>query len=127
MATYLTTDSELTAIADAIREKTGTSQPISYPAGFVNAISGISTGQGGSDFSKYISGTLYYYENSTMTSARHNVFTCAPFEQISLPALESVPVGMFMSCDRLSSVFLPACSFVGNYAFYDCPNLSIVR
>ena len=35
---YLTRKSELTSVADAIREKGGTSDPLVYPDGFVTAI-----------------------------------------------------------------------------------------
>lgn len=45
MATdYLTTDTELTSIANAIRTKGGTSANLTYPAGFVDAIDAIQTG-----------------------------------------------------------------------------------
>lgn len=44
MADYLTTDTELTSIADAIRTKGGTSASLTYPSGFVQAINDISTG-----------------------------------------------------------------------------------
>lgn len=42
--TYLTTDEELTSVADAIRTKGGTSSPLVYPTGFVSAINAIPTG-----------------------------------------------------------------------------------
>lgn len=42
MANYLTNTEELTAVADAIREKTGESGSLIYPSGFVSAIEGIS-------------------------------------------------------------------------------------
>ncbi len=41
MENYLTTDAELTAVADAIRAKGGTSEALSYPAGFVSAVAGL--------------------------------------------------------------------------------------
>lgn len=44
MADYLTTDTELTSVADAIRTKGGTSAALTYPAGFVSAIQAIPTG-----------------------------------------------------------------------------------
>ena len=44
MADYLTTDTELTSIANAIRTKGGTSANLTYPAGFVDAIDAIQTG-----------------------------------------------------------------------------------
>lgn len=49
MADYIVTSGELTSVADAIREKNGTSGSLSWPDGFV---SGIGSGGGGSsDFS----------------------------------------------------------------------------
>ena len=46
MADYLTTDTELTNVANAIRTKGGTSAALTYPAGFVSAIQAIPTGGG---------------------------------------------------------------------------------
>lgn len=46
MAEYITTDTELTSVADAIRAKGGTSAALTYPAGFVSAIEAIPTGGG---------------------------------------------------------------------------------
>ena len=43
---YLTTDTEITGIADAIRYKGGTSSSLVYPVGFANAIYAIQTGSG---------------------------------------------------------------------------------
>lgn len=50
MANYLTADTDLTAVADAIRAKGGTNEPLSFPAEFVNAIGDIQTGGGGQDY-----------------------------------------------------------------------------
>lgn len=44
MAIYLTTDTDLTSVADAIRTKGGTSAQLTYPSGFVTAIQNIPTG-----------------------------------------------------------------------------------
>lgn len=44
MAEYLTNTADLTAVADAIRAKGGTSSQLVYPAGFVSAIQAIQTG-----------------------------------------------------------------------------------
>lgn len=40
-------DANLTAVADAIRAKGGTTDPLSFPTGFVNAVAAIQTGGGG--------------------------------------------------------------------------------
>jgi len=47
MADYLTNDTDLTSVADAIRAKGGTSASLTYPTGFVSAIQAIPTGGGG--------------------------------------------------------------------------------
>lgn len=41
---YIATETDLTAVADAIRTKGGTSSPLVFPNGFVNAIQNIPTG-----------------------------------------------------------------------------------
>lgn len=46
MSNYLTTDTELTSIANAIRTKGGTSGQLTYPSGFISAIENIPTGGG---------------------------------------------------------------------------------
>ena len=50
MSDYITNDTDLTAVADAIRTKGGTSAPLEYPNGFITAIGNISGG-GGTDTS----------------------------------------------------------------------------
>nr|DAH60794.1 MAG TPA: hypothetical protein [Caudoviricetes sp.] len=40
MTEYLTTDTDLKKVADAIREMTGRTDPLSFPDGFVSAIAG---------------------------------------------------------------------------------------
>lgn len=44
MAKYIVDSSDMTDIADAIRAKGGTSDPLVYPAGFISAIENMSTG-----------------------------------------------------------------------------------
>lgn len=46
MADYLVRDTSLTAVADAIRERGGTTAPLSFPAGMASAIRGIQNGGG---------------------------------------------------------------------------------
>ena len=43
MADYLTNDADLKAVADAIRAKGGTGEPLTYPGGFASAIEAIKT------------------------------------------------------------------------------------
>jgi len=62
MADYLTNTTELTAVADAIRAKGGTTASLVYPDGFVSAIGDIESGGGGSSglvLNIIISGSTY--------------------------------------------------------------------
>ena len=43
---YLVQDTSLTAVADAIREKGGTTAPLSFPAGMAKAVRNIQSGGG---------------------------------------------------------------------------------
>lgn len=54
MADYLVQDTSLTAVADAIREKGGTTAPLSFPDGMAKAVRGIQTG--GTDISLGLTG-----------------------------------------------------------------------
>ena len=49
MAEYLVQDTSLTAVADAIRAKTGGSTPLAFPSGMVSAIAGITSGSSSGD------------------------------------------------------------------------------
>lgn len=46
MAEYLVQGASLTAVADAIREKGGTTAPLSFPAGMAEAVRNIQSGSG---------------------------------------------------------------------------------
>ena len=43
-------DAGMTSVADAIRAKAGTTEPLAWPDGFITAISGIETGGGGASW-----------------------------------------------------------------------------
>lgn len=64
MSDYLVTDAELTAIADAIRTKGGTSTSLSFPTEFVSAINAISGGGG----LEYEEGTFEPTSNTNLYS-----------------------------------------------------------
>lgn len=49
MAEYLVQGKSITAVADAIRERGGTTDPLSFPAGMAEAVRGIPSGECGID------------------------------------------------------------------------------
>lgn len=61
MADYVVSDTSLGAVADAIREKGGTSEPLEFPDGFVTAIGEISGGEEPSE-------SYYCYTSRSITS-----------------------------------------------------------
>ena len=68
MAEYLTNTADLTAVADAIRAKGGTSAPLIYPDGFVTAIESIQAGGGANELLEWFGGSKYYTTTITPTS-----------------------------------------------------------
>lgn len=76
MADYLTTDTELTSIANAIRTKGGTSASLTYPAGFVTAINNIPAG--GTLISKSITANGTYNASSDNADGYSSVEVLVP-------------------------------------------------
>ncbi len=97
-------DADLTSIADAIREKAGVSDSFVFPDGFVEAVSGISTGGGDSLAIQIIEGTVTEINDSTATKIGKFAFG----KGSSLAASEA----------KLTSVRFPEANNVDNYAFY---------
>lgn len=63
MTEYITTDTELTDVADAIRTKGGTSAALEWPTDYVDAIDAIETGGGG----EYVIIPRYSSNNGNVT------------------------------------------------------------
>lgn len=66
MANYIASDTDLTAVANAIRTKGGTSASLAFPADFVSAIGAIETGGGGG--LKYETGIFTLDTDLTLTN-----------------------------------------------------------
>lgn len=66
---YTVKQSSLTAVADAIREKGGTSESLSFPNGFVNAVGALSGGGGGIELATITClHTVNYYTDENMVA-----------------------------------------------------------
>ena len=64
MSDYRISGTDLTAVADAIRTKGGTSLPLSFPDGFVSAVEDISSGGGSTLITKIITANGTYNASS---------------------------------------------------------------
>lgn len=90
MANYLTTDTELTSVADAIRAKGGTSAQLTYPAEFVSAIQAIPTGGGDTLAKRLLNGlstdTADFAVPDGVRQIRSYAFAYTSFGNITLPS-----------------------------------------
>lgn len=126
---YFTTDTDLTAVADAIRQKGGTTAPLTYPNGFVSAIQNIPTG-GGGDINAIIDSSISgHYENATVTHIGDGKFrNCVNLESVSFPNVTSIGgANVFYNCTSLRSISFPKLGpVVKGYAFQNCSALEMV-
>lgn len=83
MAERIVQEESLVAVADAIRAKGGTTDALSFPTGFADAISAIQTGGGGGGIA---TGTFVLDEDSKTVEITHNV---GSVPKIALYYLES--------------------------------------
>ena len=87
MANYLTNDTDLESVADAIRTKGGTSAQLEFPSGFVDAIDAISGG-GGDSGELIFNHVKYTWE--TVTAGANTITNCSQVESY-LKGLSSIP------------------------------------
>lgn len=68
-------DAAMSSVADAIRAKGGTTEPLAWPEGFTAAIAGIETGTGGvslADVDVYVAD--FYYDEVAVTAGALDVY-----------------------------------------------------
>lgn len=140
-------DADLTAVANAIRTKGGTSAQMAFPAGFVSAVEAIETG-GGADldlqtalisgiFDKdyEISGTTigrafancvgeYNINFPDVTTLRVNAYTFenSQFASINLPKLQGT-IGSAFRSFKGKHIYAPKIQTAADNAFDSCSNL----
>lgn len=104
---------KLTAIADAIRAKTGGTDALTLD-GMAEAVAGIQAG-GGDDLAKaLIERTKTELNSSSIeTVAPYAFYLYNNFESISLPACTNLQHHAFYDCQSLRSVYLPNVTEVG--------------
>ena len=114
----------LTNIADAIRDKKGTSDPINAQD-FASEIESIETGGGGDEELQEI---LNVYERKYNVIDNSNIKSITPYmfysfstlTSISLPKCSIIGQGAFYSCNKLTSISIPKCEILGPSAFELC-------
>lgn len=152
----LVQDASLTYVANAIRAKTGGTDQLTFPSGFVAAIEGITTGGGATE--PYIEETFDVDQNligvvlhgytwirpsafyncsnliltslpSEITKINNYAFSgCASLALAELPSgVTNIGNGTFRFCANLTLTSLPSrLAFINQYAFKGCTGLTSI-
>lgn len=112
------------AIADAIRSKTGGTDPIkasTFPEAIENIQSG---GSAWEDALVYGNANMTQYSNDRVTGVRPYGFAwCVNVTDVVLPNALTVGNGAFQYCEALETVDLPVTVSIGPQVFVGCRNL----
>ena len=111
MSKYYANGDDLTSVADAIRTKGETSDPLVFPAGFVTAIAAIPTGGGDDPITKELAGETYSYTNNDVEVIYNTtVFSDTTYvEKITMNKLRRINrSSVFKGCGSLKELHLPA-------------------
>ena len=123
MAKYSIEDTTLTGIADAIRGKTGGTDPVAV-SDMAAQIEGIEVG-GGGDIDALIYRSITEISSSSVTSIGDSAFrNCSNLTTVDFPVATSIGSSAFYSCSSLTTVDFPVATSIGTYAFYSCRSLT---
>lgn len=123
-------DASLTAVADAIRERSGTTDPMAFPDGFVSAVAAIPGGIPEADMIAMIDRTITHIDVPYgCTIIGWAAFRNSALRTINFPdAVTTISAQAFYQCGGLGAIALPPNlrKIEGN-AFQECRQLQISR
>lgn len=132
MASYVVSDTSLTAVADAIRTKTGKSAQMAFPDGFVDEIGDIGGGGGGVSYDDIANMNVPSGEVVlTATRVENYAFAYredAPAWTVSGPNVTYLGQNAFRADNTLTEAYFPnlASSHNTGYMFHGCSNLTVL-
>lgn len=123
----MSVNSKMTAIADAIRAKTGGTDALTLD-GMAEAVAGIETG-GGDDFAKSIvERTITEVNDGTIeTIGAYSFKNCSSLTSVNMTAAKTMYVYAFDECKYLTTVSMPSLTTGGAYGFNNCIRLETVN
>ena len=119
---YLTTQTTLTSIANAIRTNNGENTLYNFPDGFISGIENIEL-----PFLSYINGTLNSISLNNVTNITDYVFYSKKITTVNFPNCITIGQRAFERCYNLSSISFPVCTTIGYDAFYECSKLTSIE
>lgn len=110
-------DADLTSVADAIRERSGTADPLNFPDGFKSAVEGIV------DYGERMAdGSITHFKNKNIQMLRTSCFANTSLRRIDTPNVNTINPYAFQNCGNLISVDCPLTYIKGN-AFMNAGSL----
>ncbi len=106
MSNYIASDTDLTAVADAIRTKGNTQAPLEFPSGFESAIGTL----GDATLAALIGRTITEIEipSGVVTVGDYAFFNCGYLTSVLIPtSVRFIGIAAFSSCMRLASIDIP--------------------
>ena len=101
-------DAGMTLVANAIRGKTGTTDPLLWPDGFKTAVDGIQTEEGGADSAdSIIDRSITSITSNVAEVGQYAFYGCEHLESASFPEATTICGGAFVGCKALVSISGP--------------------
>lgn len=119
-------DDGLTSIADAIREKGGTSADLAFPTGFVSAINAIPTGGSGLNWDDIVTKNVTGIITITALRIRDYSFYAQPITKVVAPNVIQFDQSSFAYCRKLGTCIFPeVTTFSGGSTFANAGGTSM--
>lgn len=131
MATYKAVnvdqlDADMTALANTIRTKGGTSGELAWPEGYQAAVNAIETGGGNEVLDALIARRITEISSEVDNVGGHAFRDCMSLISARFPKAGRVGISSFEGCTYLSEAYFPSAINVSSYAFSGCYRLEIV-
>ena len=124
---YVIEKTTLTAIADSIRAKKGTTADI-VPENMPEEIASIEGGGGGEDhLDDLLANTLTAIDSDVTSVVGYACRGLSKLKTVNLPNATSIGAYAFYYCTAMTSFNAPRVTSLGNYAFYNCTVLKSVN
>lgn len=130
MAKYNSLGELFAAIANSIREKTGSTDPI-VAEDIPTVIEGISAGASGEmsvgDLDALLEGSITELTSNATTIKQYGAVYCPNLTKVRIPLATSIGYNAFWGLSSLESVYAPLVQQTENGTFYQCPALKDVN
>lgn len=116
-------DADLTMVADAIRARAGTTEPLAFPEGMKEAVEGITNDTQQIIDSFLTKSITHIYSEITSPIVNYMCTSLVNLVSADFPNLTATYAGAFERCEKLTDVNIPNVKKFGNDAFSRCTAL----